>query len=398
MFLLHLPNPFPGAAWTRIGYFAEYFKNKGNEVSIAGIFNPFDKKKFTIQELNGIKILNLIPIMLKKDIVSFLFNIISIIFTSWLPFIITRPEIVIISVPPGESCFVSYILTKIFFVKKVVFDYRDEWEDYVLSDSSSRTNLLFYNIMKVIALKCYKKGNLMITVTEPLVKKLTKLGLKKVYLIPNGADIDTFKPLVEMKNKFRDQIGLKSTDFVLIHSGMIGGYYRIDIAIRAVASLIHKIPNLKLILIGEGHELENILRLIKDLSIEKNIIYLGKTTDKKYLAEIINVSDIGILSFGKNKAALWKNTLPVKSLEYFACGIPLIATVDEQSVLGNIIESNGLGILTKAENIKDISNSIEKAYFSQIIFNDIRNKAPQLIKEQYNRAKTAEEFFNLIQK
>jgi len=43
-FFLGLPNPSPGAGWTRIGFFAKYFRNKGFTVHIFGVFSPRDFK------------------------------------------------------------------------------------------------------------------------------------------------------------------------------------------------------------------------------------------------------------------------------------------------------------------------------------------------------------------
>ena len=73
LFILHLPNPSPNAAWTRIEFLAKYFKNKRDKVTIAGIFNITSKDKVIKEEFNGIRILNLIPIIMKFDVFSFFF-------------------------------------------------------------------------------------------------------------------------------------------------------------------------------------------------------------------------------------------------------------------------------------------------------------------------------------
>jgi hypothetical protein len=38
LFFLGFANPFPGAGWTRIGFFAKYFKDKGHDVAVIGVF------------------------------------------------------------------------------------------------------------------------------------------------------------------------------------------------------------------------------------------------------------------------------------------------------------------------------------------------------------------------
>ena len=39
LFILGFANPFPGAGWTRIGFFAEDWSNKGNAIEVQGAFN-----------------------------------------------------------------------------------------------------------------------------------------------------------------------------------------------------------------------------------------------------------------------------------------------------------------------------------------------------------------------
>ena len=39
LFVLGSPNPFPGAGWTRIGFFAEDWSKKGHAVEVLGAFN-----------------------------------------------------------------------------------------------------------------------------------------------------------------------------------------------------------------------------------------------------------------------------------------------------------------------------------------------------------------------
>jgi len=38
-FVLGFPNPFPGAGWTRIGFFAKDWSNKGHAIEVQGAFS-----------------------------------------------------------------------------------------------------------------------------------------------------------------------------------------------------------------------------------------------------------------------------------------------------------------------------------------------------------------------
>ena len=95
-----------------------------------------------------------------------------------------------------------------------------------------------------------------------------------------------------------------------------------------------------LILIGGGPSLNFILKRIKKLKLTKYIHFLGlKSHDQ--IPYYMNNSDIGIGRITHKK--MWRYMVPVKCLEYMACGKPIITTPISQDVIKN----NDVGILLK---------------------------------------------------
>jgi len=60
LFVLGSPNPFAGAGWARIGFFAKYFKDRGCYVTVVGIFSPKSLKMAGFKSWNGIPIYDVI--------------------------------------------------------------------------------------------------------------------------------------------------------------------------------------------------------------------------------------------------------------------------------------------------------------------------------------------------
>ncbi len=329
LFVLHYPNPFSGAAWTRISFFAQFLKNKGHQVSINGAFSLKTLNKFGISTWCGIKLYNLTPIIMVNNIISVSLNILSSILTSFFIIIFKRPDIIVISVPKGDTalgtCFVAFALHK-----KIIIDYRDQWEDYLINNAKTKNFKRFYKKLKKHMNKFYIKSNLVITVTEPILQNLSNRGIKNVKLIENGADVNIFKP--NNKSEIRKLLGFKENDFIFIYSGGMIEYYRLDLVIQAIQRLIQRKKNVKLFLVGSGPYLKKITELIKKNNLENYIIYLGEVIEKSSLAQIISAANVGIIPFDSNK--LWDNALPSKALEYFSCGLPAVATFNPNSVLG----------------------------------------------------------------
>jgi glycosyltransferase involved in cell wall biosynthesis len=162
-------------------------------------------------------------------------------------------------------------------------------------------------------------GNVLICVSESVIKNLSLTPQKKLKLVHNGIDHKNF---LEVKGNFREQLNI-SKDTILI--GMIarvnfwkGQKYFIDIA----SELIKYNSNLKFVLVGDafpGYEYlyEEINECIKIKNLEHHIIDLRFRLD---IANILNGLDIFVLP------SILPDPLPTTVLEAMASGKPVIAT------------------------------------------------------------------------
>jgi len=135
LFFLGFANPFPGAGWTRIAFFAKLFKDRGYDVAVVGIFSPKSLDMAGFKSWKGVPTYNVNPTFWVESMFSLLFNIFSSIIVAPLIFLALRPKVVVISLPSGEPSVGAYLTSK-FAHGKVVFDVRDEWEDYVIGKAS----------------------------------------------------------------------------------------------------------------------------------------------------------------------------------------------------------------------------------------------------------------------
>lgn len=380
-FIIGLPIPYPGAAWTRIESFIKSSMKRGHDVIVICA-----EKKMKLPYLKDT--------FFKRG--GFL-NAFSFFITTLINILRNEMDMAIISVPPGIHAF-GASLACCMLRKKIVFDYRDQWEDYLINKTANEFKKAAYKILKVIMTFFYSRAALIATVTPPLVEHLSKRGVKNVHLIPNGADTGLFKPVHE-KTSLRAKYGFKGDEFILVYSGYIGGYYRLDICIKAFAKIvgINHSKKMKLLLIGEGEDLEKILKLSKMLKIEENIKYMGVKYDKREIAELIALADVGIIPYDKNP--LWKNSLPAKFFEYASCGVPVIASVQRQSILAEIIDKEGIGVHVEPEDIEELANVIKFLCSSDEHFlKEASRKARELIEREFDREKISHKFLEMIEK
>jgi glycosyltransferase involved in cell wall biosynthesis len=392
LFVLLTPLPYPGAAWNRIEFFARYLRSLNIKTNIAGAFSLKTVDQAGSTNLDGITINNLVPIIMTTNLLSHIFNTVSSFVAGFIVFLLIRPTVVVVSVPASGNTLGFYFFARLFRCI-IITDYRDEWEDFLLNLPNSRVSKIFMKMVKDSMTKCYRKSDVVLAVTEPFVDSLKLRGIRGAIIVPNGADLEVFRPKDKILS--RRNMTLPETDFIVVFSGHIGGYYRLDIVLEALEQVIHCHGlNARLIIAGRGYAVQSILNLAEELGIRDKVYYLGKIMNKEKLVEAICSADTGIVPYDSNP--LWKNSLPVKSLEYLACGIPIIATAYEDSLIGRMVNVNGLGIVTKSESVESLAQAIVRMHDDTQFRIAAGKRGHTIVEKDYNRHHIGSEFSRIV--
>jgi len=385
LFVLGFPNPFPGAGWTRVGFFAEDWAKKGNIVEILGTFTYKSLHKKGVQKFNKVYIFNLVFNMNLNHSFVFILNSVFSFIVSAFFLLAKRSSVAVISVPAGDVGLGALMACKLLKVKHII-DYRDEWEDYLISLTNHKVEKFFYSVIKKFLGNLYAKSQLVVVVTPNFIDALKHRGVVNVSLVPNGADAKMFKPLISKK---------ANDVFLIFYSGVVGCYYRLDVAVKALKRLVDNgLKNIRLVIAGGG-EVRKILALAYELGVSENVDYKGSISEKAKLARLISEADVGIIPYDDNP--LWKNSVPAKFYEYCACGIPVIATAHEESLIATFIRKYRVGMISPPMNEEKLAEVIRKLYKDESFKEFAGKRARALIEQKFDRNKIAAEFLNLVE-
>jgi len=164
---------------------------------------------------------------------------------------------------------------------------------------------------KAIARRILKNYDAIIvsTIDTTTFKRLYVLLPDRVYFVPNWIDTNRFRPS-----------GLRSdsSKVVLLYNARFVESKNPFAVVIAFASLKRKIPNLKLIMIGEGSLRDAILRLIRKLNIENDVALLDPIPSySDTYPEIYTNADIFVL-------VPFHTGFSITALEALASGLPVI--------------------------------------------------------------------------
>ena len=108
-----------------------------------------------------------------------------------------------------------------------------------------------------------------------------------------------------------------------------------------------------LTLIGNGHQVKRIKSLIDEKNF-KNVQLLEEVSQKKYLS-ILNEADIGLVSLNSN---LKSNNFPLKMMGYIQQGKPILASVNQNNEIIEIIENSQIGKVSLAGDKEALNKNI----------------------------------------
>lgn len=169
---------------------------------------------------------------------------------------------------------------------------------------------------KHIGINTLKKCDHLVALSKYDVNFYTNIGinLTKISIIPPGISGEFF-----FGQELKDFKKTLNAEPVLLSVGQQSWIKNHSLAIKALANIIKKIPNAKLVIIGQdGGELANLIKLSKDLSISNHVQFTGPKSIKE-ISAYMHSSDLLI------HTSLAEG-LSTVLLEAMACGLPFITT------------------------------------------------------------------------
>lgn len=145
---------------------------------------------------------------------------------------------------------------------------------------------------------------------------------ERIYVLPYAVPIEHFKPL--KKNPQLIKIYNLEGNYILLYVGRMAGNKRIDLLVRGLAKIKDKIPNVKLLLVGDydpdpyKEQIEKTKKIASELSIRGDVIFVGKVPHER-LYEYYNLCDVYVTT------SLHEGFC-IPLIEAMACGKPVIGS------------------------------------------------------------------------
>ena len=253
----------------------------------------------------------------------------------------------------------------------LVHTYHTMWEDYThyITKNIKVLDMVTKGAVKYLSIFFGDK-----TATELIVptKKIYDLFKdkynvsKNIHIVPTGIETNRFyKENFSDKeiNALKKYLGIKRKDFVLLTVSRIAQEKSIDDLIINHRDIIKKYPNMKLLIVGDGPDLDELKKLVKDIHIENNVIFTGKVSHQD-VPKYYQLGDIFV-------TASTTETQGLTVVEAISASVPIVA-VNDESFKNSVIDDLD-GYLYN--NDKEYIDYISKIYENKTLYNRLSKQA-----------------------
>jgi len=374
-----------GAAYRRLDYFIKYLRSKQLKVCCAssvhitslGLVKPS-------RECYGIPFVvstrNYATNLLVNTILSFVMTLVILIL---------RPKVVIVSIPDSYLVTANYlgcVLTR----SRLIIDVRDPQEEIMVYIYRKGFSHLIARLLRRINYSIYRRAYAVIGVTRTLITMLAREIRKPIHYVPNGADLEVFKPI--SREEARKKLGFNQDSLLIAFVGHLFsyGYYNVLPVLATIRRSRKKLGiNIKLVVAGSIYD-EGVKRTIE--SFKDVLEYVG-VLDTEKLVTLMSACDIGIIP--RVGDLIYNYAIPVKFYEYVATGLPSIVIAYKESELAKVVEENKLGFVCEPEDQACLENSILTLANNRSILNELKRNV--LVFRRYiDRRIGAERLYRLI--
>lgn len=235
------------------------------------------------------------------------------------------------------------------------------------------------------------KSDHIITVIEEAVERYKNLGVDehKLNVVANYVNEGEY-----LKEEFNTEIVTKfKGSFVLTYIGGFDIHRGLESVIKAVPLVKDEIPNIKIVLVGDGSNMQGLQKLTKDLGVENFVSFEG-WQPSSLGASYLKGSDMALIPHLKTGHT--DNTIPHKLFQYMLLEIPVVAS--NCNPLQRIVEKEKCGIIFKSNNHESLAKEILKVFHNTMELKAMGKRGKEAVQSTYNWDETAKNLIDLYER
>lgn len=177
---------------------------------------------------------------------------------------------------------------------------------------------------------------------------LKRDDLKSINLL--CLDVDEFKPDQVAREEFREKYNVKGSEIIILYSGAMQPYRRVDLLINAFSHLRMEHNDIKLFISGRGISKTELVKQVQSMDLFDSVIFLD-WLPREEIPKLISMADICVDPYPRKAM-----TPSGKLLEWMACGKCVVVARNASNL--SWLKDGYNGIIFDSEDEQDLDNKL----------------------------------------
>lgn len=198
-----------------------------------------------------------------------------------------------------------------------------------------------------------------------------RISRQRIDCIPNGLDFDQWENMLD-KKQARELLGFDPDSKYIGIVGRLVDFKGHKYAIDAIPEIIELDPTIKLVIVGDGPNKEQLESQVAELGIGSQVVFLGQVDDVKKIYSALDYFLFPSLNepFG------------IAILEAMVSELPIIAS--NAGAVGEILENEETGLLVRPMNSQDIARKVKELIIDNNLAGRLSRNAKIQVIENYS--------------
>lgn len=224
---------------------------------------------------------------------------------------------------------------------------------------------------------------------KKLCQEILDYRPEKISVVYGGVDSEMYNPTLRQISRFRDEIGADNKEILIGLLARLDPVKGHEYALEALSRINHLPARFRLVIVGYEAErnYDWLKSMAEHLGITNRIYCAGYRND---LPDVLGAMDIGLISSVGSEA----NSRA--SLEFMACGKPMIAT--NVGVIPEIIQNQEQGLLVPPRDAALLSAAMEKLIANPVLRANMGKSAREKVLDNFSLDKFGSVMESIYQK
>lgn len=284
------------------------------------------------------------------------------------------------STPPTQGLLCGMVKKRL----KVPFVYnlQDIFPDSLVNAKMTKKGSLIWKIGRKIENFTYRSADKIIVISEDFKRNIMEKGVpeEKIVIVPNWVDTTAVYPVERKDNILFERYGLDRSKFYLCYSGNIGHSQNLELLLEAAKRLRTELPEVHIVLIGEGAAKEELIAVIEAEGIDNMTVLPFQPYEE--IAHVFSLGNAGLII---SKPGIGGSSVPSKTWSIMAAERPVLTSFDTESELFRLIDSVGCGVCADAGDMDALIAAVRRLYHDRAAAKTMGTLGRRYVKEYLDK-------------